>query len=108
MFLGLHMHTGASMISGSFLGIYVGLLCPLIWAHLAAYPNQIYKGELLSIAVALSPMPLWLYAMFFWHLSDDRALCLALPVTTLYLATLVPSPKNPQERVPVWQRLRAP
>jgi hypothetical protein len=107
MLLGLYMHTGASMIAGSLLGMYVGLLFPQFWAHLTAYPTQVYKVEWLFMGIALIPVPIWLYAMFFCQLSDDHAVRLVFPAITLYLATLLPSPKHPQERVPVWQRPRA-
>jgi hypothetical protein len=104
MFLGLIRHTDASIISGALLGMYIGLLCPQIWMHLAAYPNQIYKVEWLFIAIALSPIPLWLYTMFFVQISDNHPVLLMLPVLTLFLAAQLPSPKCPQERVPIWHK----
>lgn len=100
--LGLYLHTETSMIAGSLLGFYIGLFCPQVWLHLASYPNQIYRSEWLFIAITLSPVPFWLYAMFFLHLSDNHATALILPAATFPLALLLPSSKNQAERVPVW------
>ncbi len=107
MLLGLHMHTSTSMVAGGLLGIYVGLVCPLFWSHIAAFPYQVYKLEWLFMGITLLPVPLWLYSMFFWQLSDNQAMLLVFPALTLYLATLLPSPKSTQERVPVWQHPRS-
>jgi hypothetical protein len=104
LFFGWYMHTSASMLSGAFLAIYVGFLCSQLWLHITAFPKQIYQVEWLFMGIALAPMPLWLYTLFFASVNDDKAACLVLPALTYFIAMRLPSPKCPQERVPVWQK----